>query len=218
MYHLIGWRAKKCYYTRMRFYDLSLPVSSATPEWPGDTKFKRTESKTSAIVSKLTLSSHFATHIDAPRHFLFNQVGVDSLPLAALIGRFKVVKIASRPLITEADVKKIKPQRGERILFKTANSKVVARKKFTSDYVSLSLAAAKFLAQTRVALIGIDYFGIEAKSAPGHPVHKALMAKNIAIAESLNLSQVKPGQYQGAILPLKIIGGDGAPARAVLWR
>lgn len=202
----------------MQFYDLSLPLSGATPEWPGDTKFKRAESKTSAIVSKLTLSSHFATHVDAPRHFLFNQIGVDSLPLNAFIGRFRVVKIASGPLITEAEVKKIKPRRGERLLFKTGNSQIVASKKFTPNYVSLSLAAAKFLAQTGVALVGIDYFGIEAKSAPGHPVHKTLMAKKIAIAESLNLSKVSPGVYRGAILPLKITGGDGAPARAVLWR
>lgn len=202
----------------MKFYDLSLPLSGATPQWPGDTKFKRAENKTSAIVSKLTMSSHFATHVDAPKHFIFNQTSIDRLPLAKFIGKFKVVEIKSGPRILVADLKKAHIAPGDRVLFKTSNSKIVTRKKFTSNYVSLSLEAAKFLANKRVALVGTDYFGIEAKSAHGHPVHKALLAKNIPIVEGLNLSGVKPGFYQGAILPIRIAGGDGAPARAALWK
>ncbi len=202
----------------MKFYDITIPLSNKTIPWPGDTKFTKKESKGSAIVSKLTMSTHSGTHVDAPKHFLFGKGGVDSITLNALIGKFYVVSLNSQKLIGLADVKKLKIKSGMRVLFKTRNSKLITKKQFTADYVSLSLEAAKYLAQKKVLLVGTDYLGIEAKSAPGHPVHKALLAKNIAIAEALNLSAVKPGEYLGAILPLNIVGGDGSPARAVLWR
>jgi len=48
--------------------------------------------------------------------------------------------------------------------------------------------------------------------------HHALAHAGIAIVESLDLSEVAPGIYNLAALPLKITGGDGAPMRAILWR
>ena len=37
-----------------------------------------------------------------------------------------------------------------------------------------------------------------------------------ATIEGLNLARVKPGRYELACLPLKIVGADGAPCRAAL--
>ena len=109
-------------------------------------------------------------------------------------------------------------QKGERLLFKTRNSKLYKKGKFTADYVSLSLEGARYLTHKKIFLVGTDYLGIEAKSAPGHPVHKTLLAAGIVNVEGLDLSKIKPGIYNLAVLPLKIRAGDGAPARAVLWR
>jgi arylformamidase len=201
----------------MKYYDLTLPLSPASVPWPGDQKFQRQERRGSAIVSKLTLSTHTGTHIDAPKHFLFNRGGIDSFALNQLVGKFTVYFVGAKSLISLADVKKLSIQAGMRVLFKTRNSGLITKRSFTANYVSLSLEAAQYLASKKVLLVGIDYFGVEAKSAPGHPVHKALLSKNIVIAESLNLKNVKPGTYSGAILPLLIKDGDGAPARAVLW-
>lgn len=202
----------------MKFYDITLTVSDKVPLWPQDVAYERKETKTSAIKSKLTMSSHFGTHIDAPKHFLFNKPGVDKIDPAKLIGVFTVVEVKSNPLITLEDVKKITIEHGQaQILFKTRNSKLLQQKKFTDQYVSLSVEAADYLIKQGVVLVGIDYIGIEAKSAPGHPVHSLLLSKGVVIVEGLDLSKVKPGKYDGAILPLKIKDGDGAPARAVLW-
>lgn len=202
----------------MKFFDITIPLSNSIPSWPGDTKFQRIESKTSAIKSKLTLSSHFGTHIDAPRHFLFNKPGVDKINLDSLIGIYHVYELKSEKEITLLDVKKLNIQKGFRVLFKTRNSALLNKKTFTPNYVSLSLEAAKYLAEKKVLTVGIDYFGIEAKSAPGHPVHKILLSNNVVIVEGINLSSVKTGEYDGAILPLLIKNGDGSPARAVLWQ
>ena len=48
--------------------------------------------------------------------------------------------------------------------------------------------------------------------------HRALVKAGIAIVENLDLTGIKAGRYNFAALPLKIIGGDAAPVRAILWR
>jgi arylformamidase len=203
----------------MKYYDISLSLGPTAPNWPGSQKFFREEIKSSAITSKLILASHYATHVDAPKHFLFDKSSVDQLPLAAMIGKFKVFAVTSKKQILLADIAKLKINTADRILFKTRNSNFIASKKvFTENYVSLSAKAAAYLAKKKIALVGIDYFGIEAKGQPGHPTHTALLRKNIVIVEGLNLKNIPTGIYNGAILPLKIAGGDGAPARAILWK
>lgn len=209
--------------------DISLPLRDGMVVWPGDVRFSRKENKTSAIVSKLTMSTHHGTHVDAPRHFLFSRGTVDKIALDKLIGQCQVVEVRfsspgdgegtrERSLIKLRDLVRVKIKPHDKLLFKTCNSKLLKLKKFTSDYVSLSLAAAKFLAKKKVDLVGIDYYGIEAKSAPGHPVHKVLLRAGIVVVEGLDLAKVKPGNYNLVVLPLKIVGSDGSPARAILWK
>ena len=202
----------------MKYYDLTLTISEDSVTWPGDVPFTRNEQVSSAIVSTLHLSSHLGTHIDAPRHFIFDAGGIDKIQPSQLVGKFKVLQLKSKKLIDESELKKLKINKGDKVLFKTHNSKLIKESKFTADYTSLSLEAANYLAKKGVHLVGTDYFGIEAKSAPGHPVHIELLKKKIVIVEGLNMSAIKPGTYSGAILPLKIKNADGAPARAILWR
>jgi len=202
----------------MKFYDITVPLSPETANWPGGVEYKREETKTSAIVSTITMRSHYATHVDAPRHFLFNNASVDKIRLDLLIGKYKVFSVTSKSQIVVADIKKLSINKGDRVLFKTINSNIVTGKKFNPNYISLSVEAAEYLAKKKIALVGIDYFGIEAKGSPGHLVHRTLFKNNVIIAEGLNLQKIVPGIYNGAILPLKIENGDGAPARAVLWK
>jgi len=44
------------------------------------------------------------------------------------------------------------------------------------------------------------------------------LAAGIVLVEGLNLSSVSAGRYELFCLPLKLVGADGAPARAVLRR
>lgn len=164
------------------------------------------------------MSAHHGTHIDAPKHFLFKGPGVDAIAPEALVGIYKVFQIKNQKNITVEELKKFDIEKGNRILFKTRNSNIVTNKKFTADYVSLTPDAAAFLVSKKVLLVGSDYFGLEAKAAPGHPVHKTLLAAGIVMVEGLYLKEVKAGEYDGAILPLKIKDSDGSPARAMLWR
>jgi arylformamidase len=67
-------------------------------------------------------------------------------------------------------------------------------------------------------LIGVDFLSIEEKGAEGHPVHTQLLSNGVVIVEGLDLGEVAPGEYWLWCLPLRILGGDGGPARAVLVR
>ncbi|HMC79597.1 MAG TPA: cyclase family protein, partial [Acidimicrobiia bacterium] len=49
-----------------------------------------------------------------------------------------------------------------------------------------------------------------------YPVHRILLGAGVVIVEGLDLSAAAAGRYQLLCLPLRISGGDGAPARAVL--
>jgi arylformamidase len=64
-----------------------------------------------------------------------------------------------------------------------------------------------------VRLVGIDYLSI---GDPG--AHRALLGADVAVVEGLDLRAVEPGPYQLVCLPLKLVGSDGGPARAVLLR
>src|SRR6185295_5284875 len=89
---------------------------------------------------------------------------------------------------------------------------------FRKDFTYLELAAAEYLAEQGVRLIGIDYLSIEQFDQKDHPTHLALLKHGIVIVEGLNLASVAPGRYELICLPLRIRSGngDGAPARAIL--
>ena len=105
-----------------------------------------------------------------------------------------------------------------RLLLRTDNSALWAADPhaFPDEYVSLSAEGARWLVDNRIRLIGIDFLSIEARGAPGHPTHRTLLEAGVVILEGLDLSGVEPGEYTLVCFPLKIAGGDGAPARAVL--
>ena len=64
----------------------------------------------------------------------------------------------------------------------------------------------------------MDYISVDRLHSGTHPAHLALMGAGIVIVEGLDLSAVEPGSYEMFCGPLKIKGGDGAPARVFLRR
>jgi arylformamidase len=64
--------------------------------------------------------------------------------------------------------------------------------------------------------VGLDGPSIDPPGAVGFPAHRTLLDAGVIVLEGLDLSEVPPGDYELLCLPLKILGGDGAPARVVL--
>lgn len=74
--------------------------------------------------------------------------------------------------------------------------------------------AAQWLVDQQIGLIGIDYLSIQIFNNPP-TTHEILLKGDIVILEGLNLADVKPGKYELICLPIRIVGTEGAPARAI---
>jgi len=205
-------------------YDISIPLNKKTINWPGDPQMiieecSSIKSGHEANVSQISLGAHTGTHIDAPHHFLNNSITTDKISLDILIGTCMVIDINSKNTIEIKDIEHIDFSNISRVLFKTKNSLLweSPEQKFNKKFISLGLSAAEFLLEEKVKLIGIDYLSIESYYAgKGNPVHKILLKNNIVILEGLNLHNIEEGIYELTCLPLKLIGIEGSPARAIL--
>jgi len=206
-----------------KLLDVSVPLAQGLPTYPGNPPFdrqplKRIADGASSNVSRMVLGTHTGTHVDAPRHFIDDGPGVDALPLDLLIGRARVIEIARRGAIGADDLESAGLREDLRVLFKTSNSALWNSDVFHEDYTYLSEAGARYLVDQGVKVVGIDYLSVEQFKKPGAPAHKALLSNGVIIIEGLNLAEAEPGMYEMYCLPLRVAGGDGAPARVVLKR
>ena len=203
-------------------WDVTVTIDSTMPTYLGDPSFKRRVVQAiadgkPADVSLLTLSSHTGTHVDAPSHLIPGGKTVDALDLTAMVGLARGVEFDAPGAITAEFLKGIDSlSADERILFKTRNSSLWEKQVFAEDYVGLSVDAADWLIANGVRLVGIDYLSIDAPGDANLPVHRALLANDVVVVESLNLMQVSEGHYQLVCLPMKVGGSEGAPARVIL--
>jgi arylformamidase len=206
----------------MTIYDISVPIREGTVVWPGDTPVQITPtSKISegahSNVSVLRLSTHAGTHIDPPRHFIEGGGTVDRIPLDALIGACFVCEVEDETSIRVEHLEAAGVPNGtQRILFKTRNSELLREPEFRTDFTYIEPEAADWLVRRGMRLVGIDYLSVDKFKCGGHPTHLRLLESGVVVLESLDLSEVAGGTYTLICLPLRIVDGDGSPARAVL--
>jgi len=207
----------------MQIHDISLPISESIVVWPGDPPVRITQplhldQGDEATVSHLDIGAHTGTHVDAPAHFVRGGAGVDSLDLNALVGPALVVHALHADALS-ADVLATLPipPGTERVLFRTRNSELWTHDEhaFQEDFVAITDDGARWLIERGVRLVGVDYLSV-APFDDVTPTHQALLRAGLVPLEGLNLNGIEPGVYQLVCLPLKIVGADGAPARAIL--
>ena len=198
-----------------KWIDVSVPVRTGMTHWPGDPgvrikRWRDLESGDICTVSELKMGSHTGTHMDAGR-------SIDRMDLDATIGPARVVRIRDPRCVRPEELAPVGIRRGDRILFKTANSSRCWKAEgFVKDFVYVSREAARFLARTGVRMVGVDYLSVGGYFRDGVETHRELLSRGVWIVEGLDLSKVRPGPYDLICLPLKILGGDGAPALAVV--
>ncbi len=209
----------------MRTYDISVTISPDMPVWPGQPqvelkRISKISEGDNANVSRLELSVHTGTHLDAPNHFLDqNKTTVEKLDLKTLTGRAYVlhlpdeVDLITRTILENAEI----PPRTRRLLIRTRNSKQWAQqaKQFDKDFVAIDASGAEYLTERGVRLVGVDYLSV-APFNEGRPTHEILLGTGVVVVEGLDLSGVSQGRYTLYCLPLKLLGAEGAPARAIL--
>jgi arylformamidase len=207
----------------MQIYDISVMISTDMPVWPGDPEIhleqvSKIEEGADANLTRVDMSLHTGTHVDAPYHFLKKGKGVETLPLQALTGRTYVLHLPDVDVIDAQVLSKAEiPPRTRRLLFRTRNSEYWAKGEsdFQKDYVGIDSSGAEYLVQRGLKLVGVDYLSV-APFEETRQTHEILLKAGIVIVEGLDLSRIAQGRYTLYCLPLKIKGVDGAPARVIL--
>jgi arylformamidase len=209
-----------------RIIDVSLGIGPDLPTWPGDPGVEvmpssRLARGDQANVSELRLGSHTGTHVDPPAHFIDGEAAVDALPLETLVGPCTVADLRGAEAIGPPELNALSlPDGTERLLCRTDNSDrwATAGGAFPEDYVAVSPDGAHWIVERGLRLVGVDFLSVERDGPPDFPVHHTLLGGGVVVVEGLDLSNVTPGPYTFVCAPLKIIGGDGAPARALLFQ
>jgi arylformamidase len=210
----------------MKIHDVSLPIRPDMVMWPSEPAprieaLRRIAKGDTANVSVVSLSDHTGTHVDPPLHFIEGGATAEALPVEALVGPCRVIAFdgpghVSAEWLASARI----PAGTERLLFKTPNSRRwhEPRAPFTRDFTTINESAARWCVDRGIRLVGVDYLSIEPQGPEkaGYPVHRTLLGAGVVIIEGLDLGDVAPGEYELMCGPLKIAGGDGAPARVFL--
>jgi kynurenine formamidase len=211
--------------TAQGWVDVTATLDPArTPVYEGDAPMKFEFLKDMRKGDKLTLSAysmgaHSGTHIDAPMHFIATGAPVDEVPLNPLIGAARVIEIADQvQAIDAAELNKHDWKGVKRILFRTRSSLHgwMDSVSFHRDFAYIAPDAAQLLADAGVLLVGVDYISAEQFGAPAPRTHQILLGRGIPIVEGLDLRPVHSGDYDIVVLPLKVRGHEGAPARAIM--
>jgi arylformamidase len=208
-----------------RIYDISLPVITNMPVWPGSQKFSLTwvkkEETDGVNESHISLNSHTGTHIDMPYHFMESGKRVGDILLNRLMGKAAVVEHFGAEAIGIDFLSTVTLPAGcTKLLFKTRNSSCYSsgQDKFREDYIALSPAGAEWFVRNGIDLVGIDSLSIQSFTDKENLVHKMLLGNNIIILEGLCLRDVSRGVYELIVLPLNIPEAEAAPARAILLK
>ncbi|MFC2011542.1 cyclase family protein [Chloroflexota bacterium] len=204
--------------------DISIPFRTNMWHWPTDPparaeRIKDRDKGDPVSLMEIQWVDHTGTHVDAPLHFIAGGKTIDEMPLDATIGRARVIEIKDTESINPEELAPFHIRHGERILFKTINSsKYFPNNEFFEDYVYISPAAAHYLVERGIRVVGIDYISVGSYRHPemNAETHKALLNNGIYIIEGLDLSRAKAGRYELICLPIWLERGDAGSARAIV--
>ena len=202
-------------------YDISPPIGPAIPVWPGDTPFSchlswAIAAGASVNVSALTSTTHLGAHTDAPFHFDQQGPTIEALPLLPYLGRCRVIEIPrGAPLAQPEHLGSIDFAATPRILLKTGSG-IGANSSFPEDFTAISPRLAEHLGRSGALLVGTDAPSVDPFTSKTLSAHHALGRGGVAILEGLLLDEVPPGEYELIALPLRLVGADASPVRAIL--
>jgi len=152
-------------------------------------------------------------------HFVAGGAPIDQVALNPLIGAARVIEIPdSVQAIDAAELNRHDWKGAQRVLFRTRSTLRgwMDSSTFHRDFAYIAPDAAQLLADAGVVLVGVDYISAEQFGAPAPRTHQILLGHGIPIVEGLDLRPVVSGDYDLIVLPLKVRGHEGAPARAIL--
>jgi arylformamidase len=202
-----------------RIIDISPLITAKMAVWPGDTPVRREvlldiERGDAITLSTLHATVHLGAHADGPNHYGRGAPGIDARPLEDYLGSCQVVHVIVpthgriEPSHLRAEITE------ERVLLGTGTFS--DPNQFRDDFAALAPELVDYLHERGVRLIGIDTPSVDPFDSKDLPAHKRFLALDMAILEGLVLSGVPEGNYELIALPLRLVGFDASPVRAIL--
>ena len=204
---------------RPRLWDISQPLRPSLPVWPGDTAYSTRERWTIGAdspvnVASFETSTHAGTHADSPLHYDAAGASAGEVGLEAYIGPCRLVDARGCGRTISRDFVEALSAPPPRMLFRTYAR--FPHEAWRSDFTAVAADAIALLAARGVRLIGVDTPSLDPQDSKTMDAHRAVLAADMRILEGLVLDDVPPGDYELIALPLKLMGLDASPVRAVL--
>jgi kynurenine formamidase len=213
----------------VRVVDLSHPVTSETQVYPGDPvphlEQHSTIERDGFNLMSVSMGSQSGTHVDAPFHFDDEGVKIDEIPLGLFVGPAVILDCGELSARQEITIQSLGSQldaikRGDIAIFKTRWSRFYGTDEyFDNPFLNADLVA--HLIGRGVLTFGLDAINIDETPDDEHPgvgfpAHHLIAKVGGVICENLtNLDAIDFANPTISLLPLKFIGIDGAPVRAV---
>lgn len=179
---------------------INTPVYDGDPETVAQ-RIKSIDDGDGYNLTKISMSVHSGTHIDAPLHFWEDGKSIDNIRLNTFFGKCTVISVSG--ILTGDDMERLLPYCKRRVLFHGEGKTFISH------------SAAIVLSESRVVLVGTDAASI-APSFDEDKTHRQLARAGIAILENLNLSEIDDGEYDLCAFPIKLGGLEAAPCRAII--
>jgi len=206
----------------MKTIDLTHTISNQMPVYPGDDP-PRIKTVTSIENggfrdSRIFLSSHTGTHIDAPAHILLNSPTLDRVPLDGFIGPGSVIDLTAvtKPEIHLTDLQshEFLFESSEFILLHTGWSRFWGQDNYFRGFPVLSGEAALWIGNFKLKGLGVDNPSVDRADTTDFPIHKILLERMLIIENLTNVEKLPETGFLFSCFPLKLAGVDGSPVRA----
>ena len=211
-----------------------MPLTAGMTVWPGDPAYTFARIATiagggNANVGTVAMCLHTGTHADAPFHVDDTGPTIEQLDLSIFLGPAVVLDASERNIIEIDHLRGAASALGEtfdsalkrapRLLLRTGSWK--DRSSFPQKFATLSESAAAMVVAAGAVLLGVDVPSVDPRENAALPIHHTLIGRcrvgaGVQILESLVLDTIRPGFYELIAPPLKIVGADGSPVRALL--
>lgn len=207
-----------------KIVDLSHPLQNGTVVYPGDPKPDITVATTLEAegynLSNVHIGSQSGSHVDAPYHFRNEGLTIDKMDLSYCMGNAVVIDVSykkEQEEITLAEVLQYEKQIQEAdvVLFRTDWYRFVGEEKFFL-HPYLSKEAGEYLLANSIKTVAIDAINIDKTGGTEFPIHDMYADASGLIAENLaHFDEIDFAEPFVIFLPLKLVGVDGSPVRAV---
>ena len=203
-----------------RIRDISPPVHAGAPVFPGDTPFAsrwvaRISPGCPVNVGAMTLTPHVGAHADAPLHYDDDGAAIGDVALEPYLGRCRVIHaIDAGPLVQPRHLMHALFGLPPRVLVRTYARAPVDR--WDPALAAFAPQTIEQLADRGVMLVGIDTASIDPADSRSLDSHQVVRRRGLRVLENLVLDDVAEGDYELIALPLKLMGMDASPVRAVL--